>query len=167
MCLLCLQNIDVFFQWPSNSNGKKKWNTSCERNRNNLKVRNECQHIHFLLRKVTWLKCKEEVCVLSKFLLNMAYWNSIIVQYYCYHLFTTIILISDYSIPEDVSLEMYHHSQLGKGHQEEEPDRPDFGMSPAEFRSLWQGMVSSGLSNVTLMWYLIWIDWSHLEKSMH
>ena len=51
-------------------------------------------------------------------------------------IFTTIMLISEYSILEDTSLEMYHHGQLGQSgqsHKEQEPDRPDFGMSPAEF----------------------------------
>ena len=66
------------------------------------------------------------------------------------YIFTTIILIPDYSI-QDTSLEMYHHSQLGQGHKEQGPDRPNFGMSPAEFQSLSQGMVSSGVSNTTLL----------------
>ena len=69
-------------------------------------------------------------------------------------IFTAIMLISEYSIPEDTSLEMYHHGQLGQSGQsqkEQEPDRPNFGMSPAEFQSLWKEMVSSGVSNATVL----------------
>ena len=69
--------------------------------------------------------------------------------------FTTIILISDYSLPENLSMGMCHHGKLDHNHQEEdEPDRPNFGMSPAEFRNLWQGMVSSGVSNAKLLHFM-------------
>ena len=70
-------------------------------------------------------------------------------------MFTTIIFIPDYTLPEDLSLEMYQQVKLGLGHEEEdEPDRPDFGMSPTKFRSLWQGMVSSGVSKAELLHFM-------------
>ena len=68
------------------------------------------------------------------------------------NLFTTIILISDYTLPDDLTLEMYAGG-LGK-EEEEEPDRPDFGMSPREFRSLWQGMVSSRVNKAKLLHFM-------------